>query len=868
MIKNESIESKRILDVVKKKLVILVLVLVVFMLLGYAYSYYYVVPEYKSTETLLLIPNNKTEEQRITSNDLTLNSELISTYSNIAKEPKVLRQVIDNLNLDMSEKELLEKLKVNVTIDTYIIEITVADKNAQRANEITKELSNVFLNEIKKIYNLENIGIVDEAEVAEKPYNINHTKDMVMFFGMGVFVSCIIVFATIVLDNTIKTEKDIEEYAELKALGKIPVNSNKNNEIVKRENAKSYVTECINTIRTNILYMNSVKTAKTILVTSCRAQEGKSWTSANIAVSFAETNKKVLLIDADLRKGRANKIFNIEKTEGLSNYLYFMTGDTKKDLELAKRYIKETEIYGLHVLTNGNVPPNPAELLESSNMASLLAMLKQLYDIIIIDSPPSMLVTDSAILSTIADSTILVVNSESTKINELIKVKKSIEMVGGNLIGAILNKVKVEGKTYNQNYYYGHSNAENRCEAKKRDMITVQDLVDDAIQRLEFIEKTLDKNIIESEKVLEKEMQNNDNKVDDRKQNEYLEKIVDIILDVKRELYKNQNSNMERIKKAEEAIVNITEIINTKVEELKHNSNIEIYKKIKDINYKAELDTIANEIKVLDIQNISDEIKRLNNSKELEKLSSELDNLKLKLASINYKEEFRRVYEEITKIKEYDKQLLDEVRDTSYIDNIIYNIEEIVEQKMPISKEIENIAKKEILTKEEIVNIIKQTTISKGEIKDIIAEQKLNKKEIQDIIKQERLTEEQIEYLINKNKLTVEQVQKIVKQEMQNINYINQFNKLEEMILNLKEDYLELSNRINKEQFVEEELDSTSNENIININLFRRDKQNKKKKHYSINEDIKYTDLEETAICIIPFNQNSTTEEYKEIASK
>lgn len=321
MIKNESIESKRILDVVKKKLVILVLVLVVFMLLGYAYSYYYVVPEYKSTETLLLIPNNKTEEQRITSNDLTLNSELISTYSNIAKEPKVLRQVIDNLNLDMSEKELLEKLKVNVTIDTYIIEITVADKDAQRANEITKELSNVFLNEIKKIYNLENIGIVDEAEVAEKPYNINHTKDMVMFFGMGVFVSCIIVFATIVLDNTIKTEKDIEEYAELKALGKIPVNSNKNNEIVKRENAKSYVTECINTIRTNILYMNSVKTAKTILVTSCRAQEGKSWTSANIAVSFAETNKKVLLIDADLRKGRANKIFNIEKTEGLSKRL-------------------------------------------------------------------------------------------------------------------------------------------------------------------------------------------------------------------------------------------------------------------------------------------------------------------------------------------------------------------------------------------------------------------------------------------------------------------------------------------------------------------------------------------------------------------
>lgn len=863
MIKEQSIEIKKILDILKEKSIIIVLVLIICLLLGYLYSYHYIVPEYKSTETLLLIPSNDAEEQRITNSDLTLNSGLISTYSNIAKEPKVLRQVINNLNLNMTEKELLSKLKVNVATDTYIIEITVSNVNPQIATNITRELSNVFLKEIKEIYNLENIGIVDEAEIPTQAYNVNHIKDMIMFFGMGIVVSSAIIILTIILDNTIKTEKDIEEYTELKSLGKIPVNLNKKEEIINRENAKSYITECINTIRTNILYMNSVKTSKTILVTSCRAQEGKSWTSANIAASFAETNKKVLLIDADLRKGRTNKIFNIEKTEGLSNYLYFMTGETKKDLELAKMYIKETEIPNLHIMTNGNIPPNPAELLESSNMKALLAMLKKLYDIIIIDSPPCMLVTDSVILSTIADSTILVVNSESTKINELIKAKKSIEMVGGNLIGAILNKVKVEGKTYNKSYYYGHANPENKCEAKKREIITVKDLIDEEMQRLELTEEVFEKDTDEAVEIIEKEIQNSNQTLDNSEQNRYLEKIIGVISEVKSELYRNQNTNIERFEKAEKSITDIIEIINSKVEELKHNSNIAIYKKIKDINYKEELDTIANEIKRLDIENISKEIRKLNNSEDLVKLSKELESLKSKLASINYQGEFAKAYEEIVKVKEYNKQLISEVKNESYIDNIINNmgiltkedILELIEQKIVTSKEIENIVKNETLTREEI--------------KEIITEQKLDKNEIRDIVRREKLTDEQIEYIINKNKLTVSQVQKIVKQEIQDIDYTEQFSKLEEMILSLKEDYLELSNKVNKEQFTNDNFDTANSENIININLFRKDRQNKKKKkHYSISEDIEYTDLEESAVCIIPFIQNDASEEYKKTATK
>lgn len=368
MERNENIEIKRISDILKRKKIIIVFLLIIFTTVGYIYSYKYIVPEYKSTETLLLIPNKVNESETITNSDLTMNSGLISTYSNIAKNTKVLKKVIKNLELNMTEEQLLDKMEINIVKDTHIIKISVSDKDPRLARNITKELSKVFLKEIKDIYNLNNIGIVDEAQLPNNPYNINHIKDTAIFLALGIMISFGYILTIYILDNTIKKEDDIEKYIKIKALGNIPINQNKKQELIERNNAKSYITECINTIRTNILYMNSTQNAKTILITSCTPKEGKSWISANIAVSFAETNKKVLLVDADMRKGRANKIFNVDNEEGLSNFLYHITGDVKKDIELGRKYIKETAISNLHILTNGTIPPNPSELLGASSM--------------------------------------------------------------------------------------------------------------------------------------------------------------------------------------------------------------------------------------------------------------------------------------------------------------------------------------------------------------------------------------------------------------------------------------------------------------------------------------------------------------------
>lgn len=563
MEKNENMEVKRIFDIIRSKKVWIVLGLAFFTLLGYLYSYHYVVPKYKSTATLLLIPSSTSESKAITNSDLTLNSGLISTYSKLATNSKVLKQVINNLELHMTQEELLKQMQVSIIKNTYIIEIAVMNTNPEMAMDIAQEISNVFLNEIKEIYNLDNIGVVDEAQLPEYPCNVNHIKDIVMFLIMGTFILFLYVLIVYLFDNTMTKEEDIENYVSLKSLGNIPIYADKKQEIISRGNAKSYIAECINTIRTNILYMNSVKDAKTVLVTSCTPREGKSWVSANIAVSFAETDKKVLLIDADMRKGRAHKIFNVTNTEGLSNYLYVMTGEIEKDIELGKEYIKETEIPNLHILTNGTIPPNPSELLGSSNMKELIDFLKTIYDIIIIDAPPCKLVTDSMVLSTITDSVVLVVNSENTKIKDLAEVKKSIQVVGGEIIGAILNKKKITGKMYAKSYY-GNSKQKTQEEMSKKEMYSVSEVIEPVIVKLKKMK--LNSSSKEDELIEQKqnpEEENKEQQSDNRliqEQPESLEKIEGFI-NSKLEQVKLNYEEVQELLRGEIARVDCTEQI-------------------------------------------------------------------------------------------------------------------------------------------------------------------------------------------------------------------------------------------------------------------------------------------------------------------
>ena len=223
-------------------------------------------------------------------------------------------------------------------------------------------------------------------------------------------------------------------------------------ELIAQKDPKSPVSEVFRTLRTNIQFMNAKGKLKTLLVTSTLPGEGKSWVASNLAVTFAQAGKNVILIDADMRKGRQYTIFGISPIPGLSNYLSDASSDEAIDYI---DYIQETEVDNLYVMPAGNVPPNPSELLTSMEMVNLLEELKKISDIVIIDGTPCELVTDSVVISRIVDSTIIVTASKQTKKENLKRVIANIKNVGGNLAGVVLNKVPVSVKKYEQSYYYG-----------------------------------------------------------------------------------------------------------------------------------------------------------------------------------------------------------------------------------------------------------------------------------------------------------------------------------------------------------------------------------------------------------------------------
>lgn len=226
------------------------------------------------------------------------------------------------------------------------------------------------------------------------------------------------------------------------------------NELITFTSPKSSVSEVFRTLRTNVQFINASNKLKSILVTSTVPGEGKSYVSANLAITFAQAGKRVVLVDADMRKGRQHEVFELSNENGLSNYLISAVEDDKIDLG---DYIKPTIVENLYVMTAGIVPPNPAELLTSQKMSDLIKALEKSADIVIFDGTPSTIVTDALIISRSIGSTLIVTSHKQTKMEDLKQIKKNIENVGGKIAGVVVNKVPRSQKIYGGGYYYESS---------------------------------------------------------------------------------------------------------------------------------------------------------------------------------------------------------------------------------------------------------------------------------------------------------------------------------------------------------------------------------------------------------------------------
>ena len=238
----EDIDIKRIIEILFSIKLFIILILLLSITLGYVYSYYYKKPEYKSAVKILLVADENKVDKELTQTDLSINSSLISTYSSIAKSTNVMQKTINNLNLNILVSDLQKNIEVTQIDKTQFLKITAKNANPETAKNIANELAKVFTEQIKEIYNIENISIVDEAEVENKPCNVNHIKDMSIFTCAGIFVSMILVMSIYLFDDTIKNEKDIEKNIKLKSLGTLPIDKEKN-ELIIESNPKSQIVE-------------------------------------------------------------------------------------------------------------------------------------------------------------------------------------------------------------------------------------------------------------------------------------------------------------------------------------------------------------------------------------------------------------------------------------------------------------------------------------------------------------------------------------------------------------------------------------------------------------------------------------------------
>ena len=229
--------------------------------------------------------------------------------------------------------------------------------------------------------------------------------------------------------------------------------------LVAYSDPKSTASEAYRMLRTNLHYLNIDKENKLIMVTSSNMAEGKTTTICNLALTMAQANKKVLLMECDLRKPRIHKLFNINNAQGLTNII-------TEGVDI-KEVVKVTEQYdNLSVITSGPIPPDPAEILQSNKMRDFLGLVSREYDIVLIDAPPVNSVTDGAILGGIVDGVVLVVSSEETSVESAKLAIKSLKKVEATILGVVLSKVKM--KKHGYGYYYNYYNDDEGNKKKKR----------------------------------------------------------------------------------------------------------------------------------------------------------------------------------------------------------------------------------------------------------------------------------------------------------------------------------------------------------------------------------------------------------------
>jgi len=414
-----------------------------------------------------------------------LKAKLDSMWSEIEKSVDAAEsEYRSTLNKENSLKKLLDEQKADVArMDSNAIlynSIKIEVENKRRLlNTLGERQNETLVSARLGGLKTSNINIIDRAEIPNEPVFPKKKLNLILALLFGIFGGVGLCFVFEYLDNTVKGPEDVEKLAALPSLGVIPYlspegakkrkkhnyysrykysSSNKNPkseenkpeikhiELANYLNPNFFISEDYRTVRTSILLSHAENPPKTMVFSSALPKEGKSTTVANMAVSFSQLAKKVLVIDSDLRRPRLHRIFKVRNNTGLSGYL---TG--KVYLEEA---IQKTSVDNVWILPSGLIPPYPAELLNSKKMKDMLHELKSRFDFILLDTTPVLGVIDAVIVSSIVDSTVLVIKAGETAKKPFLNAIGELQMTKTKILGVVFNSLKVGRSDYSFMDYY------------------------------------------------------------------------------------------------------------------------------------------------------------------------------------------------------------------------------------------------------------------------------------------------------------------------------------------------------------------------------------------------------------------------------
>lgn len=386
----------------------------------------------------------------------------VTSYVSLAKSPRVLQPVIDELGLDTTAEELAETVTANAPLQTVLINIGATHTDPERAAQIADATAESLIRTVGEVETPEasgeplvDLSVVDEAGIPDAPSSPRTLLNLALGLVIGAALGVAYALLKTILDTRIRRREDVERITDAPVLGVVAEDRTAEDEPLLTVDASTWGprAESYRQLRTHLKFTNVDGGTQTVVVTSSVPGEGKTTTATNLAVMIAESGARVLIVDADLRRPRVAKTLGVEGAVGLSTIL-----SGQIDVEDAVQVWGESG--ELDVIASGEIPPNPSELLGSENMRRVLDWAQQNYDIVLLDAPPLQPVTDPTVLAAQCSGVVLVCRVDGYNHREpLREALENLEASGARLLGLVLTRVPVKRSGY-QYYDYQPDAAE------------------------------------------------------------------------------------------------------------------------------------------------------------------------------------------------------------------------------------------------------------------------------------------------------------------------------------------------------------------------------------------------------------------------